>query len=120
MEKNQDFVVGQELFVVFNRQRIGASLRSERLKIIKVGRKWLTLKDYTEIRADKETLELDGGDYCSPGRCYLSEEDYREDSRRTLLYSTIKNRIGHGKPPSSISTELLQSFLFALTGERAS
>ena len=44
----------------------------------KVGRKWLTLEEGTHYRyrINVEDLVADGAGFFSPGRCYLSKEEY--------------------------------------------
>lgn len=46
------------------------------LTVEKVGNRWLTLSN--DYRVDKDTLEVDGGSYSSPGRCWLSQQEYED------------------------------------------
>lgn len=52
------------------------------VEVTKVGRKWATIgQGYQPYRIDLETWSIDGGDHSSPGRCYASQETYRESIR---------------------------------------
>lgn len=52
--------------------------KTREVTVAKIGNRWAELgrKDF---RADLETLEVDGGKYSSPGRCYLSREAWEEE-----------------------------------------
>lgn len=66
------YKVGQELYY----EPFDARDRNNRMvRIIKIGRKWLELDGtWSKMRADIETLLVDGGKYSPPGQCYLSRE----------------------------------------------
>lgn len=74
-KKPMRYVVGQELFWeasdAFSRRKGNTT---KMVTIAKVGRQWLALSDGHRI--DAVTLLADGGDYSSPGRCFLSREDW--------------------------------------------
>jgi hypothetical protein len=63
------YEVGQKLFVSV---RYREALY---MTVTKVGRKWLELEGGV-WRADRETLEIDGKGYTSPGRAYASREEF--------------------------------------------
>jgi hypothetical protein len=66
-----DFQVGQTvIFVGAHRHNAGA----KEMKITKIGRKWLSLEN--GYRVDRETLAADGAGYVSPGRAYVTREEY--------------------------------------------
>ena len=67
-------IVGQKLWYVpsYGYRRDGHEVTVE-----KIGRRWVTLAGNCG-RIDKGTLFLDGGQYTSPGRCWLSREAYEE------------------------------------------
>lgn len=51
--------------------------------VTKVGRKWATIGEgYAGFRIDLQTLAADGGDYSSPGQCYLSQAEYKATKAR--------------------------------------
>ncbi|MFN7927898.1 MAG: hypothetical protein U0Y68_08115 [Blastocatellia bacterium] len=60
---------GQKLWYVPNWKQSAP----RELTIEKIGRKWATT---AYERVDLETLRVDGGQYGSPGQCYLSREAY--------------------------------------------
>lgn len=68
-------VVGQKLWLVYTQRNRRDDGRE--VEVTKVGRKWADLS-YGHNRLNIETLALDAGGYVSPGRCYLSEQEYRE------------------------------------------
>jgi hypothetical protein len=70
-------VEGQKLWFVSS-QRHGGEPRE--VTVGKIGRKWATISSGAD-RIDRETLVADGGQYISPGRCYLSQQAY-EDAKR--------------------------------------
>lgn len=73
--------VGQTLYYVANDRR--DAHRDGGAEITKIGRQWATVCiAYCNARVDLETLEVDGGNYSSPGRCYLSREAW-ELERKT-------------------------------------
>lgn len=67
--------VDQELLYVPNHGRNAPCM----VTVKTVGRKWITLSN--RLRIDINTLVADGGGYSSPGKCYLTKEEY-EDFRR--------------------------------------
>lgn len=64
------YTEGQTLWLVPSRYRHSGEPRE--VTITKVGRKWLTLNN--GYRAAVDGLALDGGEYSSPGVCYLTRE----------------------------------------------
>jgi hypothetical protein len=68
-----NYTVGQTLWYVPNRGQ------PFEVTIANVGRKWLTIDLRRPMRVDKTTLNADGGQYSSPGTCYLSESAYRDE-----------------------------------------
>lgn len=67
-----DYKVGDYLWFVPS----GRAGSSHSVKIVTVGRKWLTLDDGR--RVDKVTLVADGKGYSSPGTCYQSQKFYED------------------------------------------
>ena len=63
------YTEGQKLWLVPSHRYMG---EPREVTIVKVGRKWLTLNN--GHRAAVDGLALDGGEYMSPGVCYLSRE----------------------------------------------
>lgn len=120
MYTKDDFKVGQELFVALRRSTV-VTIKTT-LPVTKVGRKWLTLgAGWGEERADIETLVLDGGDYMSPGKAYLSQEAYESETRLQEGWSAAWGRINRKMAtPKGLTDELLNELgrvLDAILGE---
>lgn len=89
------FEPGRQLYFVYRHNR-----NSEYVTIEKVGRRWLSLSN--RCRVDKDTLIADGGEYTSPGRAYVSQEQYEAEAHANKLWNTLRRRIPWGRH-SSIS-----------------
>jgi hypothetical protein len=63
--------VGQKLWLVPSAGYWG---EPREVTVTKVGRKWFATDDCG--RFDRQSFEADGRGYSSPGRCYLSKEEY--------------------------------------------
>ena len=103
---------GDALFVVFS----DTWRNSEIVKISKVGRKWLHLAVYgADYKADIETLRLDGGNYSSPGQCYLSEIDYINHQNRLKVWSEISQLVSRRRMPEGMTLERMREILEELS-----
>lgn len=80
--------VGETLFCVYDDARRGDNFE---LEITKVGRKWVHTGHH--YRVDIETLRIDGGQYSSPGKCYLSKEDYEAEKALDLAWNDFRETI---------------------------
>lgn len=86
------FTVGQKLWYVTSNRRG----ESRWIVIAKIGRKWLTCEDcHCEIRIDAETMAADGGDYSSPGKCYLSGEEHRQELLLLSAHDNLYRKLSH-------------------------
>lgn len=86
----QPFKVDDQVYYVPRDQRWD----QPRYKFIsKVGRKWIYCGD--RFRFDKETLQVDGGQYSSPGRVYRQLSDYEAVLRRNRKYQAIAKTFDH-------------------------
>jgi hypothetical protein len=81
------FEVGMELYFVYSDSRRGEPIY---VKVSKVGRKWVNLDN--GYRFDKEDTVIDGAGYSSPGRIYLSKEDYDNQCKKDLAIRAINKR----------------------------
>lgn len=100
--------VGQKLWLVLSRN----SSHQQEVTVTKVGRKWATLDHgYRPYRIDKESMEVDGGQYMSPGRCHLSRDEYERAKKRgddwSSLLSAIRNR--WSPPPRATSESIAEA-----------
>ncbi len=94
---------GQKLFFV-NTQRHNNPKGCEAI-VTKVGRKWAELNIGYKINIG--TLWADGGQYASPGRAWLSEDDYDREQRRIAEWQDLKSRLSH-LPPDGINIETIR------------
>jgi len=91
--------VGQRLWFVrkVNRSRYGEN--DYFVQISKVGRKWAEFSrvwadgsvhdHHVDGRLSLDSLKVDGGDYSSPGTCYLSKGTYDEELEREELFNKL-------------------------------
>lgn len=86
--------VGQELWFVPG-HRGG---HSHYVTVQKIGRKWAEVGK--RLRIDLETLIADGGDFMSPGTCYLSKEEHEQAVERSARWTRIQRfvRDQYGRP----------------------
>lgn len=81
-------------------------------EITKIGRKWAEFD--RGRRFDINTLEVDGGGYQSPGRIYLTKEEYDNKVKTQLLWIKLKELTSLYCCPDYLSTEDLQDAIDAL------
>lgn len=118
------FTVGQVLYFRGNDSsaRWGADRKRHRvmqeMTITAVGRKWLTVKRGVpgpEGRVDKVTLDVDGGDFSSPGRCYRTERGRDEADEVERLWDHIKASLPHIYwPPPQVDSHAIKRVLAML------
>lgn len=95
--------VGQTLWYVPN---WGRHAQGHEVTVTKVARRWASLgRGWPRI--DKNTLWADGGDYGSPGRCYLSEAHYRESEALQALWRDFSRRLS-STPPGGLTEARLR------------
>ena len=96
------YEAGQVLWYV---PRDGRNARE--LKVTSVGRKWARLGPVYRVGLD--STHVDGGDYCSPGRLYLSKEAHEQDTLRCHLWSQVRQATDCVyTPPAHLSTDTIQ------------
>src|SRR6266550_2190989 len=81
--------VGQVLYYVPAERRFG---KPYDVKVTKIGRNWAELEG-GQGRVDVKTLWLDGGQYASPGRCWLSREAYELHVLRQTVWRKLRLRL---------------------------
>lgn len=96
-----DYQVGQQLYFVPAHKPSHARL----IEIEKVGRKWLTAGRF---KIDRETLEVDGGFYSSPGRCWLSQGDYEAAYRLALAWEQFKLHLQNIPRPTGLTLDKIR------------
>ena len=93
--------VGMTVFVAYRDYRSGTNYNA---KITNVGRKWITL-DGGFRRFDAETMQLDGGKYMSPGKVYVSEDEYLQQTAVAKAWSNFKLKLVYSQAPADITVE---------------
>ncbi len=82
--------IGQKLWYVSNVHR-GKPIQHEVI-VEKIGRKWFEVEGCFP-RMEIETLQADGGQYMSPGRCYLSEQDYIKEQELIKAWTEFQRKL---------------------------
>ncbi len=99
-----EFTVGQVLYYVPDSSVRGGTPHF--VTILKVGRKWLYFRT---MRVDKDSLNVDGNGYASPGECWLSKEEYDRYRELCKAWAELKSRIRDRYQPSKcLSVEDIQ------------
>lgn len=103
--------VGQKLcFVGTHRYNKGPT----EVTVTKIGRKWAYLDNGEKI--DSVTLWADGGQYGSPGRCWLSEHDWMQEQERCRLWLELHKRLSF-RPPDGVSIDTIRQASAMLTND---
>lgn len=96
--------VGQTLWYVPEYRN---GYRPHEVEVVSVGRKWIGVSDGHRI--DKDTLEADGGKYSSPGRCYLSREEWERIQGIRDAWSQLRRDVNrHYTAPGGVSAEAIK------------
>lgn len=98
-----ELVPGMKLFWAYNDHRRG---RNETVTVTKVGRKWADLDNCPRI--DVKTLIADGGKYSSPGRCYYSEDEYKNQLAINNAWYNLCKKLEFRSPPKDMTLEKMQ------------
>lgn len=108
MNKNNphDLKVGQRLWFVrgVNRSRYGVN--DYFVEITKIGRKWATVAKVNDDdtlfsktnRICLQSLWMDGGDYISHGKCYVSKADYQAKEHLCKCWDALGIYQRYSKP----------------------
>lgn len=95
--------VGQELFYVKTHNKY---VKGTCVVVVKIGRKWAELSNGDRI--NKDTLWTDGGQYSSPGRCWLSEADYDTHIITYRIWNDFASRISRGAVPDGLTEQAIR------------
>jgi len=95
--------VGQKLWYVPNSSRDN----QQEVTIQNIGRKWAKA-DYVS-KIDINTLEVNGGQYSSPGRCYLSKEEYDNYVLIRSVWTELAKKITMYKLPDGMTLEKIDA-----------
>lgn len=94
MKNPHNLKVGQNLFMVKSRDY--GSVNERLVVISKVGTKWAQLE--CGERVNLVGLFIDGGEYSSPGKCYLCEQEYIDIKEKEICWLKIYRSITHVTP----------------------
>ena len=108
------WTVGQQVIVVSNR---GRDVRIEDGEIVKIGRKWLTVKtgQWAETRFDLNTGRC-WQDWGYPPRLYPSREAYEAETRKRREWDRLRMvlRDAH-QPPEHLDAEQIAEVIALLS-----
>jgi hypothetical protein len=78
--------------------------------VTKVGRRWADIEPPYIGRVDIDTLSVDGGNHSSPGRCYLSMEDYETEKATNQAWLDFWRTIDrkHSRP-KGVTVEVIHN-----------
>lgn len=112
--------VGQKLWMVPRERYLGAP---RFVTVTKVGRTWAHI-DCHSYRVGLKSMKIDGGEYTSPGRCYLTKEEHDRELERERVWRELRKLVAeHHTPPEWMTTNdmvELQSLLHSAAGIDAS
>ena len=86
-----DLSVGQKLIYVPSHVNRRTAPMIYEVEVEKIGIRWAYLKGGFS-RIDRNDLYADGGQYSSPGQCYLSREAYETKLRIARLWETFREK----------------------------
>lgn len=102
------FEVGQKLWFVRSEKRSG---EPREVTVEKAGRVWATLSNH--LRCDA-TGKVDGGNYQSPGHCYVNREAYELEQVRLSAWWKFKRGLEHKQMPETLTIEALAKIAASL------
>lgn len=99
--------VGQTLWYVPHQRYESGRDRGTEVTVIKVGRKWADLNRGIP-RISIQTMQADGGQYSSPGRCYLSRDEWLAEITLNAIWRDFASRIGGQSPPDGVTEDAIR------------
>jgi len=103
--------VGQTLWHVPSGRR---GLASE-VTVLKVGRKWADIGYGRRISI--EDLSVDGGQYCSPGRCYLSKAEHDKEVELNSAWGKFSELMRYANRPEGVRLSQIENAARSLFGK---
>ena len=97
-------IEGQKLWWVSQRGRDNVQCE---VAVVKVGRKWAQLNNWCRI--DVGTLVADGGEYQSPGCCYLSQSAYEDAVELTKAWADFTAALQYKSVPEGCTVQAIAS-----------
>jgi hypothetical protein len=101
VKEGKMLTVGQKLWFVPYQRRVEA----HEVIVEKVGRKWASIGYY---RINIDTLKVDGGQYSSPGACYLSKEAYEAEIKLNQEWDAFRRLVDANYAPKGITIERIK------------
>lgn len=70
-----------------------------------IGRRWVKIanRGYGNARFDKVSFEVDGGEYSSPGRIFLSWDDFNAERERAELLKELRKLANEYSTPYTLA-----------------
>lgn len=102
MNNKNTFTVGQKFYFVPDTTVSGRRTPTW-VTVTQVGRKWITTDQ--GMRFDPLTLQVDGGQYSSPGRMYVNREEHEA---RVLVHTSWRHLVHDmqtRRAPNTVSAE---------------
>lgn len=87
--------VGDKLWYQPDGRTSTEKLGSE-MTITGIGRVWVTMSRGHRFKKDDERMAVDGGQYSSPGRFFLSQDHYRADRDLDRAWDWFRRQVGYG------------------------
>lgn len=102
--------------------------RACEVEVVSIGRVWVHLGQRDRMgelqtfgKMDRETWELDGGRYHSPGTCYLSKQAYEAETERNGTWAVLKRLVGEKwEPPAHLSIDSIRTLIAVCEGKAPS
>lgn len=100
---------GDKLWLVYN-ERYSTPDKGREVTVATVGRKWASLSDSWPTRINIQTMEVDGGNYSSTGKCYASEEAYKTHLNDVAAWKDFWQKVrSHSALPEGVTAEMIQA-----------
>lgn len=97
--------IGQKLWCVPS----GRRGEPHEVTITKVGRLWAKINDRRYTRIDVNTLYMDRGVSSSPGRCYLTREEWETEVEEDKIWSAFHSRmLGKYSKPRGLTADRIR------------
>ena len=106
MREQIDWKVGLKVYFVRTLNRRSYGQKEFWLTVKSIGRKWVTFDNGMRIDKNNPRGHVDGNNYSSPGRVYLSIEEYAKEQTRARCYTAIyKLTHRHHTAPDAVPTD---------------
>lgn len=109
--------IGQTLWLHFTENRHNTEVRP--YVVTKIGHKWLTVaKEGWPLVTERvaiSDLRIDGGEYSSPGRAYVSKEAFEEEKAFQTAWDKLETYVRNNhRVPANLTLADIQAAIIAL------